>query len=105
MDLSEVVNRDSARRVLTLLRFLPRDGAFWSPDEDYQAGWGQGEHLTATVIDAVQQGLRLLLKAWVTGDLPDVDPVPRPGMTVDEPIVEMSTPEQADAFFGGGAHG
>ncbi|MER6481511.1 hypothetical protein ABT281_35440 [Streptomyces filamentosus] len=77
----------SSRRVLALLKHLPRDSAVQRELHGETAEWSITDHLLAATVDhlAVANWMFQCVNAGEDGDQPDFPkPVPRPGVTDEE---------------------
>ncbi|MFC8759402.1 MULTISPECIES: hypothetical protein [Streptomyces] len=105
----------SSRRVLTLIKHLPRDSALQRELHGEAAEWSITDHLLAATVDhlAVANWMFQCVNASEDGDQPDPpQPVPRPGVKDEdeetegrgEHSPEAETPEvspgQLARFFG-----
>jgi hypothetical protein len=86
------------RRFLELVRWLPRDSALAVSAQGEAALWTTQEHLTASVIDALN------IANWQRGAKKNSrrpEPIPRPGVSdYRKPRGTSMTPEQLDARLG-----
>lgn len=67
------------RRLRVLLRYLPRESAYVQAVVGVRAQWGETEHLLASVVDALQAGNYLTMRAHFQGKPTPPKPLHRPG--------------------------
>jgi hypothetical protein len=84
------------RRLVVLLRYLPKESAFKSATADERTRWGDVEHLLAGVLDAVQLGNYLTTRAHFQGTPAVPKPILRPG---ERPAPEVDQQRRGTGNF------